>query len=68
MGFIDFMLKSKNLLDYINPFFPNDYEKNEKIILKCFQQPKRWKNDIGLFVVSLENLRNLKYHTSRKNH
>ena len=41
MGFIDFMLKIENLLDYINLFFPNDYEKNDKIILKCFQQPKR---------------------------
>ena len=30
--FIDFMLKAKSLLDY-----PNDYEKNEKIILKYFQ-------------------------------
>ena len=37
MGFINFMLQCKNLLDYKNLFFPNDYEKNDKIILKCFQ-------------------------------
>ena len=29
IGFIDFMLKSKILLDYINLFSPNEYEKNE---------------------------------------
>ena len=33
-GFIDFMLKGKILLEYINLFSPNDYEKNDKIILK----------------------------------
>ena len=37
IGFINFMLKCKNLLDYKNLFFLNDYEKNDKIILKCFQ-------------------------------
>ena len=35
LGIIDFMLKG--LLDYRNLFSPNDYEKNGKIILKCFQ-------------------------------
>ena len=37
IGFIDFMLKGKSLLDYTNLFSPNDYEKNDKIILKYFQ-------------------------------
>ena len=37
IGFIDFMLKGKSLLDYTNLFFPNEYEKNDKITLKCFQ-------------------------------
>ena len=35
--FIDFMLKGKSLLDYKNLFCPNDYEKNDKTILKYFQ-------------------------------
>ena len=35
--FIDFTLKGKSLLNYTNLFSPNDYEKNDKIILKCFQ-------------------------------
>ena len=35
--FIDFMLKGKSLLEYTNLFSPNDYEKNDKIILKYFQ-------------------------------
>ena len=34
IGFIDFMLKGKSLLIYTNLFFPNQYEKNDKIILK----------------------------------
>ena len=37
IGFIDFMLKGKSLLHYTNIFSPNDYEKNNKIILKHFQ-------------------------------
>ena len=37
IGFIDFMLKDKSLLDYINLFSPNDYQKNDRIILKYFQ-------------------------------
>ena len=35
--FIDFMLKGKSLLAYTNFFSPNDYGKNDKIILKYFQ-------------------------------
>ena len=34
--FIGFMLKGKRLLDYTNLFSPNEYEKNDKIILKYF--------------------------------
>ena len=34
VGFIDFLLKSKSLLDYTNLFSPYDYEKNDK---KYFQ-------------------------------
>ena len=29
IGFIDFMLKAKSLLDYANLFSPSDYEKND---------------------------------------
>ena len=64
IGFIDFMLKGESLLDYTNLFFPNDYEKNNKIILKYFQWLKRSENYIASFAVSIENLENLKYHTS----
>ena len=37
IGFIDFMLKGKSLLEYTNLSSPNDYKKNDKIILKYFQ-------------------------------
>ena len=36
IGLIDFMLKDKILLDYTNSLSPNEYEKNDKTILKCF--------------------------------
>ena len=70
IGFIDFMLKGKSLLDYTNLFSPNDCEKIDKLILKYFQQLKtlRWKNYIPLFAVNLKSLKSLKYHTSWKKH
>ena len=37
ISFIGFILKGKRLLDYTKLFPPNDYEKNDKIILKYFQ-------------------------------
>ena len=36
IGFIDFMLKGKSMLDYTNSFSLNDYEKNDKMIKKFF--------------------------------
>ena len=36
IGFIDFMLEGKSLLDYTNLFYPNKYKKNDKITLKYF--------------------------------
>ena len=35
--FIDFMLKGKSLSEYTNLFSPNEYKKNDKMILKYFQ-------------------------------
>ena len=37
MGFFDFMLKGKSLLEYTSLSFPNEYKKRDKIILKYFQ-------------------------------
>ena len=31
------MLKGKSFPDYVNLFSPNDYEKNDKLIVKYFQ-------------------------------
>ena len=64
IGFIDFMLKGKSLLNYTNLFSPSNYEKNYKIMLKYFEKLKRWQNYIALFVVTIENLIKLKYHNS----
>ena len=37
IGFIASMLRGKRLLAYTNLFSPNEYKKNDKIILKYFQ-------------------------------
>ena len=60
------MLKGKSLLDCTNLFSSSDYKDNNKIVLKYFQQLKDFdeKNYTALFVVSIENLKNLKYYTS----
>ena len=37
IGYIDFILKGRSLLEYTNLFSPSNYEKNDKIILTYFQ-------------------------------
>ena len=37
IGFIEFMLKGKSLMDYKIVFSPEEYEKNDKMMLKYFQ-------------------------------
>ena len=37
IGFIDFMLEGNRSLGYTNLLSPNEYGKNDKIILKYFQ-------------------------------
>ena len=37
IGFTDFMLKGKSLIDSTNLFSPDDHKENDKIILKYFQ-------------------------------
>ena len=36
IGFIDFMLKGKKLTEYTNLFSPNNFKKNDDIILNYF--------------------------------
>ena len=40
IGFFDFMIKYRSFLDDSNLFYPNEYEKNDKIIVKYFQYPE----------------------------
>ena len=56
------MLKGKSLLEHTNLFSPNDYEKNNNS--KILSITKKMKTYITLFVVYIENLKNLKYLTS----
>ena len=37
IGFIDFMLEGKTLIDYTNLFSPYDFDKNDQIILSYFK-------------------------------
>ena len=37
IGFIDFMLVGKTLIDYTNIFSPHDFNKNDSIILSGFK-------------------------------
>ena len=53
IGFIDFMLKGKSLLEYTNSFSPNEYKKNDKIILKYFQ----WWKSIVMLEINIEHLK-----------
>ena len=42
IGFIDFMLNGKSLLEYANFFSPNDYERNGNIkILSIIKKMKK---------------------------
>ena len=36
IGVIDFILKGKTLTYFINLFSPNNFDKNDDIVLKCF--------------------------------
>ena len=36
IGFIDFMLAGKTLAEYTNPLSPNNFKKNDDIILNYF--------------------------------
>ena len=63
IGFVDFMLIGKSLLDYSNLLSPNDYEKNDKKNTKIFSIAKKlwWKNYVVLFVTSIKKLKVSKY-------
>ena len=49
IGFIDFMLAGKTLTEYTNLFSPNNFKKNDHIILNYFMN--NIKNDIILLKV-----------------
>ena len=65
------MLNGKSLLDYTNIFSPSEYEKNEIIILKYFQQIlERWLRikSFAFKLISIENLKTLKHQIFSVNH
>ena len=40
IGFIDFMLAEKTLIDYTSLFSPHDFNKNDQIILSYFKDAR----------------------------
>ena len=54
-GFIDFKLKGKSLLEYRNLFSTNEYEENDKTILKHLQQNLNMLKCIVIFAINIEN-------------
>ena len=66
IGFIDFMLKGKSLLEYTNLFSPNEYKNEDKTILKHFQWNLNKLKCIVMFSINKENLKKLKYDILKK--
>ena len=60
IGFVDFILKGKSLLQYTNFFSAIDYEKNGNIILTYFETKLNKLKCILMFVISTEKLRKTK--------
>ena len=58
IGFIDFMLKGKSLLEYTNLFSPNEYKKNDRIILTYFQQNLSKLKCIVMFAIIIGKIKN----------
>ena len=67
IGFTDFMLKSKRLLEYTNLFSPNKYKRNGKMVLKYCQQNLNKLKCIVIFVINVEILKILKNHNFQEN-
>ena len=54
IGFVDFMLKGKILLEYTNLFSPNEYKTNDKknpYFIKCKMCKKVWSLEYHIFAV-----------------
>ena len=60
IGFIDFILKCESLLKYTNLFFPSEYKKNGKIILKYFQQNLNKLKCIAMFAIKYRKFKKTK--------
>ena len=58
------MLKGKSLFEYTNVFSPNEYKKNDKIILTYFQYNLNKLKCMVMFAINIEILKKLKYHIS----
>ena len=58
IGFINFMLKVKILLEYTNLFSPKECKKNSKIILKYSKKNLNKLKCIVVFATNIENLKN----------
>ena len=61
IGIIDFMFKGKSLLEYTNFFSHNEYQENDKTILKYCQYNLNKLKCIVMLAINTENLIKLEY-------
>ena len=66
IGFIDFMLKGKSFSEYASIFSPDEYKKNDKIILKHYQWNLNKLKCIEMFAINTENKKNKNFICLKK--
>ena len=67
IGFVDFMLKGKCLLEYANLLSPKQYQKKD-VILKYFQwnlSELKGRKTILLFAINIENFKRLNIYLKK---
>ena len=71
IGFVDFMVQGRSLLDCKNLFSPNEYEKNVKIILRWkkvkMRKNLRWKFFLRFLLYAVNVRMNIKKYLKKKN-
>ena len=67
IGFINFMLKGKSLLEYTSLFSSNEHKKNDKIILKYFLQNPNKLKYTPMFAINLKKIKKTKISYIFKN-
>ena len=60
IGFNNFILKDKSLLEYTSLFTPNEFKENDKITFRYFQQNLNKLKYIVMLAINIQNQKNTK--------